>query len=183
VYPDRRRVFYRVLVGDTLREIADSFHVTIDEVRRWNDIDPSARLQEGMTLQLFVPSDADLSNAVVLGENDVRVLPVGSDEFFAYWESLKGRKRITVTARDGETLAALGQRYGMTPGMIERVNHRNRGEKLTAGDTVIVYVAEGRAGGGTASATSPTSPRDPTAPQPTGPMPDAPAPDLLPALP
>ena len=46
-----------------------------------------------MTIQLFVPEGADLKSTVVLGENDVRVLPVGSDEFFSYWESLKGRKR------------------------------------------------------------------------------------------
>ena len=177
VYPDRRRVFYRVLVGDTMREIADTFHVTIDEVRRWNDLDPSARLQEGMTIQLFVTTDADLKNTVVLGENDVRVLPVGSDEFFAYWESLKGRKRITVTASAGDTLTALGNRYGMTPGMMERINHRNRGERLAAGDSVVVYVAEARAGGTSGPVV------DPTAPQPNGPLPDAPLPDALPALP
>ncbi len=177
VYPDRRRVFYRVLVGDTMREIADTFHVTIDEVRRWNDLDPTARLQEGMTIQLFVPTDADLKSTIVLGENDVRVLPVGSDEFFAYWESLKGRKRITVTASAGDTLTALGTRYGMTPGMMERINHRNRGEKLAAGDSVVVYVAEARVG----SASPPVV--DPTAPQPNGPLPDAPMPDALPTLP
>ncbi len=176
VYPDRRRVFYRVLVGDTIREIADTFHVTIDEVRRWNDLDPAARLQEGMTIQLFVPTDADLKSTVVLGENDVRVLPVGSDEFFAYWESLKGRKRITVTAGAGDTLTMLGNRYGMTPGMMERINHRNRGEKLSAGDSVVVYVAEARVGGTSGPVV------DPTAPQPNGPLPDAPAPDALPAL-
>ncbi len=179
VYPDRRRVFYRVLVGDTLREIADTFHVTIDEVRRWNDLDPSARLQEGMTIQLFVPADADLQKTVVLGENDVRVLPVGSDEFFAYWESLKGRKRITVSAREGETLTVIGSHYGMTPGMMERINHRSRNEKLGAGDSVIVYVAEARLAGNTLSAPI----VDPNAPQPNGPMPDAPMPDALPALP
>jgi len=107
----------------------------------------------------------------------VRVLPVGSDEFFAYWESLKGRKRITVTASAGDTLTALGNRYGMTPGMMERINHRNRGERLAAGDSVVVYVAEARAGGTSGPVV------DPTAPQPNGPLPDAPLPDALPALP
>ena len=177
VYPDRRRVFYRVLVGDTLREIADTFHVTIDEVRRWNDLDPSARLQEGMTIQLFVPSDADLSHALILGENDVRVLPVGSDEFFSYWESLKGRRRVTLTAKQGETLAMIGGRYGMSPGMMERINHRNRGERLASGDAVVVYAPESR----TSGASTPIV--DPNAPQPNGPLPEAPDPDSLPDLP
>ena len=47
VYPDRKRVFYRVQVGDTLREIAGALHVSVDDLDRWNDIDPAARLQEG----------------------------------------------------------------------------------------------------------------------------------------
>ena len=34
VYPDRRRVFYRVTSGDTLHDVATEFHVSVDEVRR-----------------------------------------------------------------------------------------------------------------------------------------------------
>jgi hypothetical protein len=65
----------------------------------------------------------------------------------------------------------------MTPGMMERINHRNRGEKLAGGETIIVYVAEARAGNATA-----TAQLDPSGPQPTGPLPDAPQPDALPPL-
>ena len=90
MYPDRKRVFYRVQVGDTLKEIAGALHVGADDLDRWNDIDPAARLQEGMTLQAFVAPDADLSRVVVVPEGDVRVLPVGSDEFFAALEHDRG---------------------------------------------------------------------------------------------
>ena len=184
VYPDRRRVFYRVLVGDTLRDIADAFHVSLDEVRRWNDLDPTARLQEGMTLQLFVPEAADLSSAVVLGENDVRVLPVGSEEFFGYWESLKGRKRITVTAQAGETLAAVGRRYSMTPGMMERINRRGRGDKLAAGDAVVVYVAQGNGaqGNGASNAKDAAGGDGANGAMPNGGVPESPFPEGLPPL-
>src|SRR6185295_17177213 len=44
VYPDRRRVFYRVQVGDTVRDVSTVFKVSTDELRRWNGIDPAARL-------------------------------------------------------------------------------------------------------------------------------------------
>src|SRR5207302_1174832 len=53
-FASRDRVFYRVIVGDTPRAISDAFGVTVDELRTWNAIEPAARLQEGMTLQLFV---------------------------------------------------------------------------------------------------------------------------------
>jgi membrane-bound lytic murein transglycosylase D len=139
VYPDRKRVFYRVAVGDTLPAVASALHVSMDDLRRWNDLDPAARLQEGMTLQAFVAPGADLTHVVVLTENEARTVPAGSDEFFAYWEGVKGRKRITVTAKAGETIEQIGRRYQVSPGMMERINHKNRNEVLKQGDLVVVH--------------------------------------------
>jgi membrane-bound lytic murein transglycosylase D len=139
-YADRRRVFYRVLVGDTPREIADAFAVTVDELKTWNAIDPTARLQEGMQLQIFVSKTADLSRVVFLKEGDVKLLAVGSDEFYDHEEALKGRKRTTVHATGGESLEALGKKHSVTPAMMEKINRRPRSDVLTKGEAVIVYV-------------------------------------------
>ncbi|HEY3821055.1 MAG TPA: LysM peptidoglycan-binding domain-containing protein [Polyangiaceae bacterium] len=174
VYPDRRRVFYRVQIGDTLREIASALHVGVDDLDRWNDIDPGARLQEGMTLQAFVAEDLDLSHVVVVPENDVRVLAVGSDEFFAAMERERGFKRVTVTARSGDTLESIGRRFAVPVRTMERVNRRGRTDALKAGDTVVVYAPSSMpasVNGATAS----------NAPVPLGPLPSPPVPDLLPS--
>ena len=104
VYPDRRRVFYRVLVGDTPHEIARALHVSTDDLIRWNGLDPSARLQEGMTLQAFVPVDADLAKIVVVPEAAGHAVPVASEEFFAFFEQSKKMRRVMVAAKDGDTL-------------------------------------------------------------------------------
>ncbi len=174
VYPDRRRVFYRILVGDTLREVASALRVSLDDLRRWNAIDAGARLQQGMTLQAFVPQDADLSHVAVVSENDVRVLAVGSDEFFAALEHDRGFKRITVTAKQGDTLESIGKHFDVPARTMERANRRGRGEPLKAGEAVVVYVSAGAApGSGGAVATS----GDPV---PNGPLPLPPLPDLLP---
>jgi hypothetical protein len=61
--------------------------------------------------------------------------------------------------------------------MMERINHRNRGEKLASGDAVVVYAPEARVGGASAPVV------DPNAPQPIGPLPEAPDPDALPEVP
>ncbi len=184
VYPDRRRVFYRVVGGDTLPQIAGAFHVSVDELRRWNELDPAARLLEGMTLQLFVREDADLSQAVHLESQDVRVVAVGSEEFFAYHEGLKGKKRITVAAKKGETLEAIGRKHGVSPGMMERINHRPRAQALKDGDTVALYVAQ-NGPAGSSSSSGPfvaTLPSASNAPLPSGPLPSGPLPDLLPRV-
>jgi membrane-bound lytic murein transglycosylase D len=173
-YPDRKRVFYRVQVGDTLREIASALHVGVDDLDRWNDIDPGARLQEGMTLQAYVPQDADLAQVVVVPESDVRVLAIGSDEFFAWLEKDRGMKRVTVTARAGDTLESIGKRFDVPVRTMERVNRRSRTDALRPGDTVVVYAP---------TTVAPSAPQGATAsnvPAPNGPLPAPPVPDLLP---
>ena len=174
VYPDRKRVFYRVLVGDTLREIASALRDSVDDLRRWNDLDAGARLQEGMTLQAFVPADADLSHVVVVPESDVRVLAVGSDEFFAAQEKERSFRRVTVVARAGDTLESIGKKYDVPVKTMERVNRRGRGDTLRTGDSVVVYVPNNVAAPSSAAVTASNGP------VPNGPVPDAPVPDLLP---
>jgi membrane-bound lytic murein transglycosylase D len=140
IYPDRKRVFYRVQAGDTLKEIASALHVPPDDLDRWNDLDPGARLAEGMTLQAFVPSSTDLSRVVVLSEAEVHVLPVGSEEFFAALEHDRGVRRLVVKAAAGDTLEAIGKRYDVPARTMERINRRARNEALREGETVVVYV-------------------------------------------
>lgn len=175
VYPDRERVFYRVLVGDNLKEIAGALHVSPDDLRRWNGLDPGARLAEGMTLQAFVWPDTDLSRVMVVSESDVRVLAVGSDEFFASLERDRGFKRVTVAAREGDTLESIGKRFEVQPRTMERINRRPRGDTLRPGAAVVVYVPNNIAA--PAGANAPTASNEP---MPNGPLPAPPLPDLLP---
>ncbi len=176
VYPDRKRVFYRVQVGDTLKEIASALKVGVDDLDRWNDIDPSARLQEGMTLQAYVPLTADLSHVVVASESDVRVMPLGSEEFFASLEHDRGMKRVVVVTRAGDTLEAIGKRFNVPVRTMERVNRRGRTDELKAGESIVVYAPVGTAGqaGPNVAVTAANGPL------PLGPLPLPPVPDLLP---
>ncbi len=182
VYSDRKRVFYRVQIGDTVKDVCTAFKVTPDEVRRWNDIDTAARLVEGMTVQLFVPRDADLSHAVTVDPQDVRIIVTGTEEFFQHWDE-KGRKRIVVTAKAGETIAEIGKRHGVSANMMARINRRSPGEVLSEGERVVVWVP--------GPATSPTNASQqatlarPAAPEPSPTPPLAPPPmlDALPPLP
>ncbi|MBK7580336.1 MAG: transglycosylase SLT domain-containing protein [Myxococcales bacterium] len=156
-YSDRTRVFYRVQGGDNLARIAKGFAVAEGEVLAWNAIDPGARLVSGMTLAIWVKPGVNLTEVRALGERDVRVLVAGTPEFFDYFEGQNGRKRITVEARTGDTLAALGRRYGMSVGWMERINRRSRRKALESGDKLVVYVPIGSAHG-KAPAAAPAEP-------------------------
>jgi membrane-bound lytic murein transglycosylase D len=143
--PGTKRVFYRVIPGDTLRAIATAFSVLADDLRAWNAVDPSARLQEGMTLQVFVPPDRDLSTVNAIREEDATILTVGTDAFFAWFEAQKGRHRIAITVRPNDTWKSVSAKYGLSVGMLERINRRGRDKPLVPGETILVYT--GKAGG------------------------------------
>jgi membrane-bound lytic murein transglycosylase D len=183
VYPDRKRVFYRVQVADTIKDVCDAFKITADELRRWNGIDPTARLVENMALQLFVSTNADLSGTVVIDEGSVQILTPGTEEFFRHWEE-KGRRRTVVTAKAGDTLETIGKRHGVSSSLMERINRRGRSEVLSEGERVVVWSpGPAPAQASTAAASVATLGKAPLAPEPTPPLGAPPAPDQLPPLP
>jgi membrane-bound lytic murein transglycosylase D len=136
---DQHRIFYRVQPGDTLSSIADAFGVRRIDLLTYNSIDTSARLQPRMLLQLCVPLDARLDGRIYLEEKDVTLLVAGSPEFGEYFEGLRGNERIVVIAKDKDTLATIGAKYGVSVGMMERINRRSRRDGLTPGESIVVY--------------------------------------------
>jgi membrane-bound lytic murein transglycosylase D len=142
VYTDRRRVFYRVADGDELREIAQFFKVTPDEILMWNRVSHDCKLQRGMFLQLFVPLDTDLTQAIVMAPNDVRTIVVGSEEFFNYHETQQNRTRMRYRVKPGDTLKSLSDKFGLSIGSIARINQFGRDTKLKPDSEIIVYTPE-----------------------------------------
>lgn len=136
-----QRIFYRVTGSDTVQEISQFFGCSRDELRRWNHLDPNATLPRGLVLQLFVPTEQDLSQAIVLADEDVRLVTIGSEEFFDYHETQRGRVRFRYTVRPGDTLTRLGRRFGLSIGSIARINRFSRRSTLQAGQVVIIYTA------------------------------------------
>ncbi|HEX5661071.1 MAG TPA: LysM peptidoglycan-binding domain-containing protein [Polyangiales bacterium] len=139
-YPDRKQVFYRAGVEDDASKVAQFFAVTPDELMSWNSLSPGASLQPGMLLQLFVAPEVDLQQAVVYEPKDVKILELGSDEFFAYHEAQRGRVRVRYRVQSGDTLTALGQRFDLSTGSLGRINQFASDRELRLGDTMILYV-------------------------------------------
>lgn len=143
-YEGRRRVFYRVTRGDRLPEIARFFGVSVSEVRQWNEVDPRATLQDGLFLQLFVPAQFDTSRAVVLTPEEVRILVMGSEEFYEHHVRQEGRVRLRYRVREGDTLTTIANRFGISVGSVCRINVMPRDAVLAIGQELIVYTSPDR---------------------------------------
>jgi membrane-bound lytic murein transglycosylase D len=135
----RRRIFYRVVPHDSLSDIARSFGVTRTDLLEQNALDPAARLQEQMVLQVFIEKNARPAGVRYLEASSVRVLVAGTAEFLDYYENLRGNRRLVVVARAGDTLASIGERYDLSVGSMERINRRSRRDPLVPGERIVVY--------------------------------------------
>ncbi|HEX2678285.1 MAG TPA: LysM peptidoglycan-binding domain-containing protein, partial [Polyangiales bacterium] len=113
-----------------------------DEIRMWNQITADAKLQRGMYLQLFVPTEKDLTHAVVLTPDEVRTLVVGSEEFFDFHETQNNRVRVRYRVKAGDTLRSLAEKFDLSVGSIARINQFSRDKKLEPDTEIIVYVPE-----------------------------------------
>jgi membrane-bound lytic murein transglycosylase D len=138
-YPGRERVFYRTRDGDTLADIAAVFDVTPDNIIEWNNIDPEAKLQPKLILQLFVAEGFDRATVVLLDPDKVRVVTLGSEEFLELEAARRGKTRLFYSARAGDTLGKIAKRYGLAPGDLARVNRLSATSELTEGQRIVVY--------------------------------------------
>ncbi|MBN2196595.1 MAG: transglycosylase SLT domain-containing protein [Polyangiaceae bacterium] len=170
-YADRRRVFYRVRRDDRLESIAAAFGVERGDLVLWNALDAEARLQSDMVLQVFAPNARSLDDVRHVRAEDVRLLVVGTPEFIDHFEGQKGRQRLVVTAEAGDTLAKIGERFGMTVGSMERVNRRSRRDPIEPGEPIVVYAARPSTVEGGPTSAAPGSPRSRA---PGGPTSDVP---------
>lgn len=145
-YEGRERVFYRTRDGDTLDAIADVLAVRTDDLVVWNNLDPDAKLHPKMVLQAFVRRDYDPTQVVLLDPAHVRVVTLGSEEFLELEAARRGKKRLIIEAKTGDTLAKLGRRYGLTVGDLARINRFSYGTELHDGQRVVVYSPVGEPG-------------------------------------
>ena len=165
-YEGRERVFYRTRDGDDLDEIADAFGVRREELCEWNNLDAGAKLHPKMVLQIYVRKDFDPAGVVLVDAGKVRVVTLGSEEFLELETARRGKKRLTYTAKPGDTLAKLGRRYGLTPGDLARINRFSTNTELHEGDRIVVYSPTGDAPHETTMGLTPKkrAERGPTAP-------------------
>jgi membrane-bound lytic murein transglycosylase D len=141
VVPGRRRVFYRVVAGDSLDDVAAALGVRPRELVEWNGLDEDTKIQARMVLMAFVPEDFDADKQQVALLDDARILVVtaGSAEHLDIYEGRKGRVRELVTVKDGDTLESIGRRFALTQYDVARINHRSYVTPLEAGEKLVVY--------------------------------------------
>ncbi|MEM9459643.1 MAG: transglycosylase SLT domain-containing protein [Myxococcota bacterium] len=144
--PGQRLVFFETNRASTPPDLERALEVRWSDLVRWNDLDPRARLQQGLMLQVLVPTDFDgRTHGVTLYERDqvVHVLR-GSRAHLEAELDRRGKRRRGYRVRSGDTLKKIGARFGLTVGDLSRINQVPRNHTPTVGDLLVVYVDPAR---------------------------------------
>ena len=137
----KKRVFYRVVAGDSLRAIAKALGVDKDDLARWSSLAPDGKLHPKMILVAWVPTnfDADKKKITLLDEAHLAVVTRGSPEHLDLQEQRTGRSRMEYVATGSEKLADIAKRFGMGPYDLGRINRIPYNTVLKKGEKIIVY--------------------------------------------
>lgn len=141
VVAGKKRVFYRVVAGDTLRRLAKAFGVSATDLARWSSLEPDGKLHPKMILVAWVPRnfDADKKKITLLDDTQVAVVTRGSPEHLDLAESRVGRVRTEYVARGKEKLGDIAKKFGMGAYDLGRINRLMHNTVLAKGQKIIVY--------------------------------------------
>jgi membrane-bound lytic murein transglycosylase D len=139
--PGKKRVFYRVVAGDTLRGMAKAFGVPAAELGTWNSLEPDGKLHPKMILTAWVPHDfdPDKRRITLLDEAQLVVVTRGSPEHLDLSESRVGRVRTEYIAQGKEKLGDIAKKFGMGAYDLGRINRLMHNTVLAKGQKIIVY--------------------------------------------
>ncbi len=141
VVPNKRRVFYRVVTGDSLNSIASAFGVSTTDLARWSSLDADGNLHPKMVLVAWVPADfdADKRHITLLDDSQLVIVTRGSPEHMDLAEARTGRLRTEYVADGKEKLADIAKKFGMGSHDLARINRISYDKVLAKGDKIIVY--------------------------------------------
>jgi peptidoglycan lytic transglycosylase D len=141
VVEGKRRVFYRVVGGDTLKDVARALAVTPAELAQWNALDPDGNLHAKMVLLAWVAPGFDAARHAVnlLDETQLLVVTRGSPEHMDLAEARTGRIRTEYVAQGKEKLADVAKKFGMGSHDLARINRISYDTVLSRGQAIIVY--------------------------------------------
>ncbi len=108
------RVNHIVKRGETLESIAREYGVTVEDIRRWNNL-RSSKLRVRERLRVHSPEDAPIANAAA-DSAMIANLKVPLPKHHGY------ATRGTHVVRPGETLSTIARRHGVSVRALRRVN-------------------------------------------------------------
>jgi membrane-bound lytic murein transglycosylase D len=114
---DESVTYYKIKKGDTIGQIAESYHVSVGDLRRWNGISGN-KIIAGKTLKIYTDGSS--------GYNPEETITKTVSE------------KTTHKIKQGETIIGIAQLYGVSIDDVKKWNNLSS-SKIIAGKTLVIY--------------------------------------------
>ncbi len=140
-FTDRVRYLYHVNAGDKVEEIAQAFDLRPNQIALWNDLDLAAKLRSGMGLQLFLPAGFDVSGTMLMTEDEVKAIAIGSEAHEALSASTRASspRGVGYSVKRGDTVSSIAKRHGVTVKQIIEWNNLDKNGTIRTGTRLVLY--------------------------------------------
>lgn len=130
-------VYHIVKKGEYLTKIAASHHVTIDQIKEWNNLKKST-LAVGQKLRVNAPGQP------ALAANNTDSVQKASPSKTSGTNKKAGGRNVIYTVQAGDTLWSIAQKYeGVTVDQIKEWNNISKGSSLKVGQKIKVILPGG----------------------------------------
>jgi membrane-bound lytic murein transglycosylase D len=131
---NKQQYDYTVHTGDTLWEIAKKYHISIQDIRRWNHLSRKSILLTGQTLTLWL-SDNNSPHINTVTESIIHYLPTPVSPM-----QQNMIRKITYTVRRGDSLARISDKFNVSIGKIKKWNPSTQKRTLQPGQKLKLRV-------------------------------------------
>jgi membrane-bound lytic murein transglycosylase D len=128
---DTKKVVHVVKRGETLSEIAERYHTSVDRIRGWNALSRKRHIYAGQKLKVYVRDSVELADSR-------EPAPAGN---VVTADESRFEKNKHVVER-GETLYSIGRQYSVSTHDLMSWNGLSR-SNIRPGDVLVIWLPRG----------------------------------------
>jgi len=143
----KTKIKYTLKTGDVLGVVAETYDVSVEDLKYWNNIANERKIQAGKTIDIFVDNDraGDFSKPAepvkTTKPKPAEVVLAQKSPLADMIDSAKNGKKIEHVVKNGESPYTIAKKYnGVTADDILKWNNIQDARKIQPGQKLVVYL-------------------------------------------
>lgn len=121
--PTTQTIYHKIKQGETLSSIARKYHVTVDQIKRWNNL-KSDMIREDQKLKIVKTESRPVDTNVPATQSATSVQKATTESKLETAKPAPAAQKVTYhKIKKGETLSTIASKYHVTVNQIKQWNH------------------------------------------------------------
>jgi LysM repeat protein/lysophospholipase L1-like esterase len=127
------RVYYVIHSGDNLGAVADKFHVSVNDIKYWNNMSGS-KIIAGETLVIYKKSHS----TPPVNENKAETKTIPQNQTAINNDKRQASRKTVYKVANGDSLWTIAKKYNTTVENLKKLNNL-KSDKISIGQTLLIH--------------------------------------------